>query len=140
MKVVLAFNELYRDGMGTAAITLYRALKSQGIDVQPVHAWNDIKFPEYVAEAKPICVANDGFGCDGRTSATTRRSRLNAAKRSQVKRVVERYSENVKINPGCSLFGIAKAILRDDFRNHVSGGYLNAQSLRQTASRVLAAY
>ncbi len=65
MKVILAFNELYRDGMGTAAITLYRALKSRGVDVQPVHAWHDVKFPEYEAEAKPIFVDNDGYGFDG---------------------------------------------------------------------------
>lgn len=65
MKVILAFNELYRDGMGTAAITLYRALKSQGLEVQPVHAWKDVKFPEYEEEAKPIFVENDGYGFDG---------------------------------------------------------------------------
>lgn len=65
MKVVLAFNELYRDGMGSAAITLFRALKAQGLEVQPVHAWEDVKFPEYLEEAKPIFVKNDGYGFDG---------------------------------------------------------------------------
>lgn len=65
MKVILCFNELYRDGMGTAAITLFRALKSRGVDVQPIHAWHDVKFPEYELEANPIFVDNDGFGFDG---------------------------------------------------------------------------
>ena len=65
MKVILAFNELYRDGMGTAATTLFRALKAQGVEVQPVHAWRDVKFPEYEEEAKPVFVENDGYGFDG---------------------------------------------------------------------------
>ena len=65
MKTILAFNELYRDGMGSAAITLFRALKAQGLEVQPVHAWEDVKFPEYLEEAKPIFVKNEGYGFDG---------------------------------------------------------------------------
>lgn len=65
MKVILAFNELYRDGMGSAAVTLYRALMAQGFEVQPVHAWKDVKFPEYLEEAKPIFVPNAGYGFDG---------------------------------------------------------------------------
>lgn len=51
--------------MGSAAITLFRALKAQGLEVQPVHAWEDVKFPEYLEEAKPIFVKNDGYGFDG---------------------------------------------------------------------------
>lgn len=65
MKAIPLFNELYRDGMGSAAITLVRALKSQGLEVQPLHAWKDVKFPEYEEECSPVYVENDGFGIDG---------------------------------------------------------------------------
>lgn len=47
MKVIFGFNALNQDGMSTAAITLMRALKMQGVEVQPVHAWHDIKVPHY---------------------------------------------------------------------------------------------
>lgn len=64
MTVFLLFNELYRDGMGTAALTLFRALKAQGFRVQPIHAWNDIKFPEYVEAAHPIFAPCGEYGVD----------------------------------------------------------------------------
>lgn len=56
MKIILTFNELRRDGMGTAALTLYRALRSQGVEVCPIHAWDEINFPEYEQEARPRIV------------------------------------------------------------------------------------
>lgn len=62
--VFLLFNELYRDGMGIAAMTLFRALKAQGFRVRPIHAWNDIRFPEYVAEAKPVFADCGEYGVD----------------------------------------------------------------------------
>ena len=37
MKVILGFNELKNDGMGSAAITLIKALRTQGLTVIPVH-------------------------------------------------------------------------------------------------------
>lgn len=64
MTVFLLFNELYRDGMGTAALTLFLALKAQGFRVQPIHAWNDIKFPEYVEAAHPIFADCGEYGVD----------------------------------------------------------------------------
>ena len=64
MKVFTLFNEIKRDGMGSAAMTLVKAIKAQGIDVQPIHAWHEIDFPEYEAECKPIFVDNDGYGVD----------------------------------------------------------------------------
>ncbi len=57
MKVIFGFNALNQDGMSTAAITLMRALKGQGIEVQPVHAWKDINVPGYEEEFKPIFVS-----------------------------------------------------------------------------------
>ena len=64
MKVFPLFNEIKRDGMGSAAMTLIRAIKAQGVEVQPVHAWREIDFPEYEAECRPIFVENDGYGVD----------------------------------------------------------------------------
>lgn len=58
MKVIFGFNALNQDGMSTAAITLMRALKRQGVDVQPVHAWHDIKVPGYEEEFHPIFVSD----------------------------------------------------------------------------------
>lgn len=58
MKVIFGFNALNQDGMSTAAITLMRALKRQGIEVQPVHAWREIKVPHYEEEFHPIFVTN----------------------------------------------------------------------------------
>ena len=66
MKVFPLFNEIKRDGMGSAAMTLVKAVKSQGIDVQPIHAWREVDFPEYEAECKPIFVENDGYGVDSK--------------------------------------------------------------------------
>lgn len=58
MKVIFGFNALNQDGMSTAAITLMRALKMQGVEVQPVHAWHDIKVPHYEEEFHPIFVSD----------------------------------------------------------------------------------
>lgn len=64
MKVFLLLNEIKRDGMGSAAMTLVRAVKAQGLAVQPIHAWREIDFPEYEAECKPICIENNRYGVD----------------------------------------------------------------------------
>lgn len=66
MRVFPLFNEIKRDGMGSAAMTLVKAVKAQSIDVQPIHAWHEVDFPEYEAECKPIFVENDGYGVDGK--------------------------------------------------------------------------
>lgn len=58
MKVIFGFNALNQDGMSSAAITLMRALKGQGVNVQPVHAWRDIKVPHYEKEFHPIFVTD----------------------------------------------------------------------------------
>lgn len=58
MKVIFGFNALNQDGMSTAAITLMRALKMQGVEVQPVHAWHEIKVPHYEEEFHPIFVSD----------------------------------------------------------------------------------
>lgn len=58
MKVIFGFNALNQDGMSTAAITLMRALKGQGIEVQPVHAWREIKVPGYEEEFSPLFVSD----------------------------------------------------------------------------------
>ncbi len=66
MKGILGCNEIYKDGMGSAALTLVRALKAQGIDAQPVHAWRDVKYETYEVEAQPIFIeGNDGYSLDG---------------------------------------------------------------------------
>ena len=56
MKVIFGFNDIRQDGMGSAATTLMRALKRQGIEVQPVHAWHYIDIPGYEEEFHPIFV------------------------------------------------------------------------------------
>lgn len=58
MKVIFGFNALNQDGMGTAAVTLMRALKGQNVEVQPIHAWRDIKIPHYEEEFQPLFVSN----------------------------------------------------------------------------------
>lgn len=64
MKVLPLFNEIKRDGMGSAAMTLVKAIQAQGIEVQPIHAWHEVDFAEYEAECKPLFVENDGYGVD----------------------------------------------------------------------------
>ena len=56
MKVILGFNDIKQDGMGAASTTLMRALKYQGIEVQPIHAWHDIDLPGYEEEFHPIFI------------------------------------------------------------------------------------
>ena len=65
MKVFPLFNEIKRDGMGIAAMTLVKALRTQGIDAQPLHAWKEVDFPEYEEECAPLFVENHGYGVDG---------------------------------------------------------------------------
>ena len=68
MKVILGFNELKNDGMGSAAVTLIRALRSQGIQTIPVHAWHEIDLPGYEDTYHPEFVAgNTEYGVDGVT-------------------------------------------------------------------------
>lgn len=64
MKVLPLFNEIKRDGMGSAAMTLVKAIQAQGIEVQPIHAWHEVDCAEYEAECKPLFVENDGYGVD----------------------------------------------------------------------------
>lgn len=56
MKIIFGFNDIRQDGMGTEAINLMRTLREQGIDVQPIHAWNKILIPGYVEEFHPIFI------------------------------------------------------------------------------------
>lgn len=47
MKVYIGLNDIKPDGMGTAAMSLIRALKLQGYEVQPVHPWKDVTVDEF---------------------------------------------------------------------------------------------
>lgn len=68
MRVILGFNDIHRDGMGSAGLTLIRALRAQGVEVIPLHAWREIDFEGYEEEAKPVFVeGNEAFGLDGET-------------------------------------------------------------------------
>ena len=53
MKVYIGLNDIKPDGMGTAAMSLIRALKLQGYDVQTVHPWKDVTVKEFF-EFNPI--------------------------------------------------------------------------------------
>lgn len=57
MKVYFGFNDIRQDGMGTEAMALMRALKKEGIDVQPIHAWKAIYVPGYIEEFNPIFIS-----------------------------------------------------------------------------------
>ena len=65
MKVYPLFNEIKRDGMGIAAMTLVKALCTQDVVVQPIHAWKEVDFPEYEEECTPLFVENIDYGVDG---------------------------------------------------------------------------
>lgn len=68
MTVYLALNDIRRDGMGSAAMTLIRALRVQGVAVRPIHAWREIEWLGYEEEAKPLFVeGNTAYGVDGKT-------------------------------------------------------------------------
>lgn len=68
MKVLLGFNDIRPDGMGSAALTLIRALRAQGVEVVALHAWHQIDLPGYEEEVKPSFVeGNEAFGVDGET-------------------------------------------------------------------------
>lgn len=58
MKIIFGFNDIRPDGMGTEAMNLMRSIKRQGIQVQPLHAWNKIDIPGYIEEFNPIFVAD----------------------------------------------------------------------------------
>ena len=64
MTVFPLFNEIKRDGMGIAAMTLVKALRTQGIVVQPIHAWREVDFPEYEEECPLLFVENADYGVD----------------------------------------------------------------------------
>ena len=53
MKVYIGLNDIKPDGMGTAAMSLIRALKLQGYDVQTVHPWKDVTVEAFY-EFNPI--------------------------------------------------------------------------------------
>lgn len=53
MKVYIGLNDIKPDGMGTAAMSLIRALQLQGYEVQTVHPWKDVTVEEFF-EFNPI--------------------------------------------------------------------------------------
>ena len=53
MKVILGLNAIHRDGMGSVAVTLLRALRAEGIEAVALHAWREIDLPGYEAEFAP---------------------------------------------------------------------------------------
>ena len=59
MKVYFGFNDIRHDGMGTEAMCLMRALKTVGVEVQPVHAWKHIDVPGYIEEFNPVFISDD---------------------------------------------------------------------------------
>ncbi len=59
MKVYFGFNDIRQDGMGTEAMYLLKAIKSCGINVQPVHPWKKVLIPEYINEYNPIFLRED---------------------------------------------------------------------------------
>lgn len=65
MKVLLALNDLHMDGMGSVAITLVRALRSQGMRVVVLMASPHCDFPGFVKEAEPIFIKDGGWGFVG---------------------------------------------------------------------------
>ncbi|KAA6183945.1 glycosyltransferase family 4 protein [Thiohalocapsa marina] len=58
MKIYLGFNAIMQDGMGTAALSLLKALRQTGLQVQPVHPWRQIAVPEYY-EFDPLFITED---------------------------------------------------------------------------------
>lgn len=59
MRVYFGFNDIRQDGMGTEAMTLMRALRKAGIEVQPIHAWKHIDVPGYIEEFKPVFISKE---------------------------------------------------------------------------------
>lgn len=53
MKVIFGLNAIHRDGMGSVAVTLLRALRVEGVEAVALHAWREIDLPGYEAEFAP---------------------------------------------------------------------------------------
>lgn len=124
MKVIFGFNALNQDGMSTAAITLMRALKNQGVEVQPVHAWRDIKVPHYEKEFHPIFVSD-------------------SEEEPKVEDVIEKMVDIVNSDTDCNVFShfgspnwaCILPYLRDDIRVVVS-----CHSVTPSALKISLAY
>ena len=124
MKVIFGFNDIKQDGMGSAATTLMRALKRQGIDVQPIHAWHEIDIPGYEEEFHPIFVQ------DTREEA-------------YVEDVIERMISIVNEDKDCNIFShfgspnwaCVLPFLREDIRVVVS-----VHSISPSATKIALAY
>lgn len=120
MKIVFGFTDIRPDGMGSAATTLMRALKAQGVDVQPVHIWKHIEVPGYEEEFNPIFVSDD-------------------SEEPELKSVISRMVEVVNGIPGISYFSefgapLWKAIipyLREDIRVVESIHNTNPSAIKQ---------
>jgi glycosyltransferase involved in cell wall biosynthesis len=59
MKIVFGFNDIRQDGMGTEAVTVMRAIKAAGVDVQPVHSRKLVLIPGYIEEFNPIFISQE---------------------------------------------------------------------------------
>lgn len=68
MNVILLLNDIHLDGMGSVAVTLQRALKSQGVDCVALHAYDEIDLPGYREEFSPRFVSDTKcYGTDRET-------------------------------------------------------------------------
>ena len=56
MKVYFGFNAIGSDGMGSAALTLLRALSNRGVQVQTIHPWKEVSIPEFM-DFNPIFIS-----------------------------------------------------------------------------------
>ena len=65
MRVILALNDIHRDGMSAAALTLYRALKAQGVDVIVLLASVHCDLPEFINETHAVIIPGGGWGFVG---------------------------------------------------------------------------
>lgn len=124
MKVILGFNALHLDGMSSAATTLMRALKRQGIDVQPVHAWHDIDLPGYEEEFHPIFIKD-------------------SQEEPQVEETIEKMVSTINNDSECTIFShfgspnwaCVIPFLREDIRVVVS-----VHSVTPSARKIALAY
>ncbi len=124
MKVILGFNALHLDGMSSAATTLMRALKRQGIDVQPVHAWHDIDLPGYEEEFHPIFIKD-------------------SQEEPQVEETIEKMVSTINNDSECAIFShfgspnwaCVIPFLREDIRVVVS-----VHSVTPSARKIALAY
>lgn len=65
MKVILALNDIHRDGMSAAALILYRALNAQGVDVTVLLASVHCDLPEFIDETHAVVIRGGGWGFVG---------------------------------------------------------------------------